>query len=92
VDRNGCADWAAALHSIAPATPLREVSREVRRASAKPARRSQLAWSPKVLCMHLVDRVDQMHVDAWVRKVSGDAMRRLGQAQTRLNQSKPRHP
>jgi len=82
----GPADWAAALHGIAPAP------RPVSRTKAKPVRPSPVSWSPKVLCKHLVDRVDQLNVDSWVRKVSGDAMRRLSQAQTRLNSSRPKHP
>jgi hypothetical protein len=82
----GPAAWAAALNDIAPAP------RRVSRARAKPVRRSQASWSPKVLCKHLVHRVDQLHVDSWVRKMSGDAMRRLGEAQSRLNGSRPKQP
>jgi len=82
----GPAAWAAALNDIAPAP------RRVSRARAKPVRRSQVSWSPKVLCQHLVNRVDQLHVDSWVRKMSGDAMRRLGEAQSRLNGSRPKQP
>jgi len=86
VTGSGPADWAAALHGIAPAP------RPVSRTKAMPVRRRQPSWSAKVLCKHLIDRVDQLHVDSWVRKVSGDAMRRLSRAQARLSATRPKHP
>lgn len=79
------ADWAAALHSIAPAP------RPVGPRRAKPSRRAQVSWSPKVLCKHLVSRADRLQGDSWMRKLSGDAMRRLGEAQVRLNAARPKH-
>jgi len=78
------ADWAAALDGITPA------SRPLRRARARPSRRGQLSWSPKLLCKLLVDRVDQLHVNSWMRKVSGEAVLRLSEAQTRLNSARPK--
>lgn len=87
-------------HAISGARPTVPLPREPRQEAVKvPTAARARPWSPMVLAIHLGNfsnrltmRVMKPEMADWVRKLSGQALERLQEAQLRLSASREANP